>query len=150
MNLLTLRPMSFKTLQAASIDWVQRLFELTKIAEAEIDVVRTAKPAMFEILADTKESVRLAIVCDAGLKSMGDDAVMPERIGVKGVRSVALSAEHSVVELDESHVIPRVGDKLESVVGYSDATVHLHDVVFGCRNGMVEVVWPVWGRGKTH
>ena len=41
-----------------------------------------------------------------------------------------------------------VGDKLEFVVGYTDTTTMLHDQIYGTRNGKVEVVWPVLGRGK--
>ena len=43
---------------------------------------------------------------------------------------------------------PRVGDRVELVVGYSDTTVHLHERLLGVRGGMVEAVWPVSARGK--
>jgi D-serine deaminase-like pyridoxal phosphate-dependent protein len=89
------------------------------------------------------------IVCDAGKKSMSDDAAKPEPLGIEGVVSVALSAEHTTIELDHPNTAIRVGDKLVFVVGYSDTTVHLHDVMLGTRGGLVEVAWPIWGRGKA-
>lgn len=89
------------------------------------------------------------IVCDAGKKTMSDDAAKPEPLGIDGVKSVTLSAEHTTIELDHPDEAIRIGDKMEFIVGYSDTTVHLHDVMFGARRGLVEVAWPVWARGKT-
>jgi D-serine deaminase-like pyridoxal phosphate-dependent protein len=59
-----------------------------------------------------------------------------------------LSAEHTIVTVGTPHDRPRVGDKVEFVVGYSDTTVHLHEELYGIRDGRVEVVWPILGRGK--
>ena len=33
-------------------------------------------------------------------------------------------------------------------VGYTDTTVHLHEELYAVRDGRVEAVWPVLGRGK--
>ena len=44
---------------------------------------------------------------------------------------------------------PRVGDQVAFVVGYSDATVFLHDHLYGVRDGQLEVIWPILGRGQT-
>jgi D-serine deaminase-like pyridoxal phosphate-dependent protein len=88
------------------------------------------------------------IICDAGKKAMSSDAAVPLPLGVERVRSVDLSAEHARVELDEPNHALKVGDKLEFVVGYSDTTVHLHDELVATRDGRVESVWPILGRGK--
>ena len=50
--------------------------------------------------------------------------------------------------LHRAHHRQPVGDKQEFVVGYSDTTVNLHDELVGTRNGKVEVVWSILGRGK--
>lgn len=89
------------------------------------------------------------IICDAGKKSMSGDTALPLPIGLPEVRSLRLSAEHSTVELNAASDTPRVGDKLEFVVGYGDTTVHLHEELFGVRDGRVEVVWPVAARGRS-
>jgi D-serine deaminase-like pyridoxal phosphate-dependent protein len=88
------------------------------------------------------------IICDAGKKTMSSDAAVPAPIGLDHVRSVRLSAEHATIELDAPNAALRVGDRLEWVVGYSDTTVHLHDEIYAVRNGRVEAVWPILGRGK--
>jgi D-serine deaminase-like pyridoxal phosphate-dependent protein len=87
-------------------------------------------------------------VLDAGKKSMSSDSQRPWPKNVEGVTDVRLSAEHARVEFDRPHDL-RVGDTIEFVVGYGDTTVHLHDVLYGVRNGKVEAVWPVAGRGRT-
>jgi D-serine deaminase-like pyridoxal phosphate-dependent protein len=88
------------------------------------------------------------IICDAGKKTMTGDAAMPEPIGLGKLASMSLSAEHTIVNLAEPSERPKVGDKQEFVVGYSDTTVNLHDELVGIRQGKVEVVWPILGRGK--
>ena len=79
---------------------------------------------------------------------MSEGAADPVPIGISGVTSVGLSAEHGKVELAEPSETPRVGDKIEFVIGYSDVTVALHDEIYGLRDGIVETVWPLLGRGR--
>jgi D-serine deaminase-like pyridoxal phosphate-dependent protein len=88
------------------------------------------------------------IICDAGKKTMSSDAAVPEPLGLGKVRAVRLSAEHGKVELEAPSDTPRVGDRLEFVVGYSDTTVHLHEEIYATRKGRVDAVWPIIGRGK--
>lgn len=90
----------------------------------------------------------LRIVCDAGKKTMSGDAALPMPLGLEDVKSVRLSAEHATIELGAPNHELRVGDPLEFVVGYTDTTVHLHETMYGVRNGRVEVAWPVAGRGR--
>ena len=89
------------------------------------------------------------VVCDAGWKGMARVPMLPEPLGVGEVTSLALSAEHATLELAGASAVPRVGEPVEFVVGYSDATVFLHDELYGTREGQVEVIWPILGRGKT-
>jgi D-serine deaminase-like pyridoxal phosphate-dependent protein len=88
------------------------------------------------------------IICDAGKKAMSSDAAMPEPIGLGAVRAARLSAEHGIVELNAPNETPRVGDRLEWIVGYSDTTVHLHEDIYATRKGRIEAIWPIVGRGK--
>ena len=88
------------------------------------------------------------IICDAGAKTMSRDFILPQPIGIRGVRSVGLSAEHGIIELESPTKVPKVGDRIEFTVGYSDTTTVLHDVIYGIRDGIVETVWPLTCRGK--
>jgi D-serine deaminase-like pyridoxal phosphate-dependent protein len=89
------------------------------------------------------------IICDAGWKTMAQQPALPAPRDMADVKAVKLSAEHATIELSAPHSAPEVGDRVEFVAGYSDATVFLHDYMYGVRGGRVEVVWPILGRGKT-
>ncbi len=89
------------------------------------------------------------VVCDAGWKSMARVPMPPEPLGVGEVASLALSAEHATLELARPAAAPRIGDRVQFVAGYSDATVFLHDELHGVRGGRLEAIWPILGRGKT-
>jgi D-serine deaminase-like pyridoxal phosphate-dependent protein len=88
------------------------------------------------------------IVLDAGKKAMSTDAAMPVPLLDAGIRAIQVSAEHAKIELERPSERPRIGDRIELAVGYSDTTVHLHEELVAVRDGRVEAVWPVAGRGK--
>ena len=89
------------------------------------------------------------IVTDSGRKAMMvDDHGEPWPKKGAGVKSVRISSEHGQYELEVPAEVPRIGEKLEWLVAYGDMTVFLHDELFGVRNGLVETVWPIVGRGK--
>jgi D-serine deaminase-like pyridoxal phosphate-dependent protein len=87
------------------------------------------------------------VIIDAGKKAMSSDAAAPMPLGVVAER-VGLSAEHGTIVLAEANDKPRIGDKLELIVGYSDTTVHLHEEIVAVRNGRIEAVWCIAGRGR--
>lgn len=88
------------------------------------------------------------VVVDAGKKSMSTDMYQPWPEGLDDIASVACSAEHTRIEF-QSPTSLRIGDQVEFVVGYSDTTVNLNDTLYGVRDGRVEAVWPIAGRGRT-
>lgn len=106
-------------------------------------------PYALTVLATvTSRPAPTRIICDAGRKTMSVGAADPDPVGISGVESVGMSAEHGTVKLTEPSETPRVGDKIEFVIGYSDVTVALHDEIYGIRDGIVETVWPLLGRGR--
>ena len=105
-------------------------------------------PYALTVLATvTSRPTLTRIVCDAGRKTMSDDAAVPQPLGIAAIRAMKLSAEHTTLELELPSATPRVGDRIEFVVGYSDTTVHLHEEMIGLRRGRIEEVWRVAGRG---
>ena len=79
---------------------------------------------------------------------MSSDAARPRPLIDIAVKSVGLSAEHTTLELAAPSATPDIGDKIEFIVGYTDTTTMLHEELYGLRDGQVEVVWPILGRGK--
>ena len=106
-------------------------------------------PFALTVLATvTSRPTPTRIVLDAGRKTMPGDAAMPEPLGLPAVSLLRLSAEHAKIEVEQPSETPRVGDKIEFVVGYHDTTVHLHEEIVAIRNGRVEAIWRVAARGK--
>jgi len=105
-------------------------------------------PQALTLLATvTSRPTPTRVIIDAGKKSMSSDAAVPQPIGLKSTK-VALSAEHGSIELAEPNDLPRIGDKIELIVGYGDTTVHLHEEIVAVRNGKIEAIWRVVGRGR--
>jgi D-serine deaminase-like pyridoxal phosphate-dependent protein len=90
------------------------------------------------------------IVTDGGFKTFGTTHGVPEPLGIPrgGVARLSFSAEHGRLFLNEPDGRLEVGDKLEFIVGYSDSTVFLHDVLYGASSGVVQAAWDIQGRGK--
>jgi D-serine deaminase-like pyridoxal phosphate-dependent protein len=83
------------------------------------------------------------LVLDAGLKALSSERGMPTVKGVSGLRMAALHAEHAVLAIEDPNLRLRTNDLLELWAHYSDATVHLHRVMYGVRRGVVEEIFPV-------
>ena len=70
-------------------------------------------------------------------------------INLNQLENVSMNSEHGILTLKEDNDILMVGDKIDYQVGYGDATVFLHDTIYGLRNQKLEKVWKIQGRGKT-
>jgi len=105
-------------------------------------------PALTVLATVTSRPTPTRIVVDAGKKTMSGDAAMPAPRGLPPISAMKLSAEHSKIELERPSDTPKVGDKIEFIVGYSDTTVHLHEEIVGVRDRRIESIWRVAARGK--
>ncbi|MEE2803161.1 MAG: DSD1 family PLP-dependent enzyme [Pseudomonadota bacterium] len=106
------------------------------------------EPALTILSTVTSRPDPARIICDAGFKTTGRGFADPEVIDCGDVTSFSFSAEHGRLTLSQENRSLRPGDQIQFVPGYSDATVFLHDYLYGVRDGRVEAVWPVVGRGK--
>lgn len=105
-------------------------------------------PALTILTTVSSRPTPTRIVVDAGKKTMSGDAAMPAPSGLPPIAALKLSAEHSKIELAHPSEVPKVGDKIEFICGYSDTTVHLHEEIVGIRGGRVQAIWRVAGRGR--
>ena len=85
------------------------------------------------------------VVVDAGLKSISGEHGLPVVKTLDGLHLRKLNAEHGIIDILDRSVSVNVGDTLELWVHYSDATVNLHDRIYGIRNGEVEDVLRLQG-----
>ncbi len=88
------------------------------------------------------------IICDSGKKTMSSDAAIPRPCIAAPVARVGLSAEHATIQLAAPSEAPKIGEKIEFIVGYTDTTTMLHEEIYALRGGQVEQVWQIEGRGK--
>ncbi len=87
-------------------------------------------------------------IIDAGRKTHHVDNEPSFVLGYEETAKVSrLSAEHGELELSGDAQTLKIGDRLELIPGYSDMTNVMHNQFYAIRNGQVEAVWPLVGRG---
>lgn len=86
------------------------------------------------------------VVVDGGFKTMSFQHGYPEPVGLGTRKSLVLTAEHGIIELEEPDERLRPGDTLSFIPGYADSTVCLHDELCVIRDGVLEAVWAIPGR----
>lgn len=88
------------------------------------------------------------IISDAGLKSMTRDFGMPKVKGYPDLEVMGLSEEHVRIDDKSGECELKPGDKVELIPNHVCTTVNLHDRFYGVREGRLESVWPIEGRGR--
>ncbi|CAG5130236.1 unnamed protein product [Candidula unifasciata] len=83
-------------------------------------------------------------ILDAGLKAHSLDSGVPKLSGHPDLTYYNGGDEHGVVIPDGGL---KVGDLVWLIPGHCDPTVNMHEWVVGLRDGKVECIWPVSGRG---
>ena len=106
------------------------------------------EPAIFVQTQVTSRPAPDRILVDAGFKALPSWASEPRPIGIDDVERFSSSAEHGTLRLSRPNNEIEIGHRIDFMPGYTDATLFLHDRLYGMRNGMVEVVWEIAGRGK--
>jgi D-serine deaminase-like pyridoxal phosphate-dependent protein len=85
------------------------------------------------------------VIVDAGLKSISGEHVLPVIKSHSGLRFRKLNAEHGIIDILDPTVSLTPGETVEIWPQYSDATINLHDRMYGVRNGQVEEVLQLQG-----
>jgi D-serine deaminase-like pyridoxal phosphate-dependent protein len=113
-----------------------------------IELGARVEPALTLLAQVTSRPKPDRVIFDAGRKSVDPTERQPSVRGLTMASPIKFSAEHGTITLDTPCPEPRISDRLEFAIGYSDQVVHLHEVLYGIRGGLVETVWPVAARGK--
>lgn len=117
-------------------DWEQSLFVLTTVMS-------------------TNSSSSARAVVDAGMKAVSLDSGPPtvyssvDSTPLPPLQYQGGGDEHGILIPNGSSAIPmpRLGQKILLIPGHCDPTTNLYDFVVGFRNGVVEHVWEIAGRG---
>lgn len=83
-------------------------------------------------------------VVDCGMKGVSLDSGPPQILNHPDVEYFSGGDEHGILRPDPGF---KVGDLTWLIPGHCDPTVNLHDWLIGVRDGRVETVWPISGRG---
>jgi D-serine deaminase-like pyridoxal phosphate-dependent protein len=90
------------------------------------------------------------VITDAGLKSVTPEHGLPSVKDRPDLECHALSEEHGRLRTRSGPCIDlKVGDLLEFIPGHGCTTMNLHDQVYALRQGRVEAIWEISGRGKV-
>jgi len=82
-------------------------------------------------------------VIDCGLKELSAERGLSVVKGTDGAELRALHAEHGLIEFQNPDARLELGQRIEVWVHYSDATVNLHQRMYGVRNGEVETIFQI-------
>lgn len=93
------------------------------------------------VLATVVSKSQDYVVLDSGVKALSCERGFPSFKDREGLAVRKVNAEHLSVDLQAGAAPVRIGDKIEIWVRYSDATVNLHERMYGIRNGQVEEVF---------
>jgi D-serine deaminase-like pyridoxal phosphate-dependent protein len=90
------------------------------------------------------------VIVDAGSKTMamdtGRNPVPKHRDDIEYFNA---SEEHGWIDTSGSTEEFSVGNRIEFIIPHVCTTINLHDTLIGLRDGVVENVWDVQGRGKV-
>ena len=91
------------------------------------------------------------VIIDGGQKTFTSYAPIPYGYIVEHphAKIYGMSVEHGHVDISECSHTFTVGDRLSVIPLHQGMTTNLHDKAYAVRNGNVEHIWKVTGRGKV-
>ncbi|MDA0746924.1 MAG: alanine racemase [bacterium] len=91
------------------------------------------------------------IIIDGGKKTFTNDQNSPYGHIVEHpeAKIYGMSVEHGHVDVSACTHKFQVGERLSVIPQHQGMTTNLHDTVYAVRNGLVEGIWQVAGRGKV-
>jgi D-serine deaminase-like pyridoxal phosphate-dependent protein len=91
------------------------------------------------------------VIVDGGMKTFASYPPTPYGHCVEYPEVVLsrMSVEHGVLDASGSSHRFKVGERVSIIPLHQEMCLNLHDELVGVRNGNVEVIWPVAGRGKV-
>ena len=105
-------------------------------------------PALFVITSVISVRSPNYVVIDAGLKSMGLDSGPPIVCSNANLLYRNPSDEHGVLFAPEITTLPFLGERLHLIPSHCDPTIALHDRLYAVKDGRVDAIWSIVGRGE--
>ena len=112
-------------------------------------VYRDFEPSLTVVATILNNRFPGRLTTDAGAKALTLNEPTAGVIGEPGMAYNAGSDEFGVITFTEARRSYQMGERLELIVPHCDPVVNLYDQMYGIRNDLVEVVWPVTARGRS-
>jgi len=112
-----------------------------------LEVFDDFRPALMVLAAVISRPAPDRAVLDAGRKSISMDRGMPKVLGIPGAEVTGMSEEHAIVKLTGDAGKPAVGEKVALLPMHGDTTIAMHSHYFIARDGRLESVVEIAGRG---
>jgi D-serine deaminase-like pyridoxal phosphate-dependent protein len=108
------------------------------------------RPALSVLATVISRPAPERVILDIGRKTLGIDHGTPRLLEYPdGVRFEGFSEEHTKLTVEGAARDLRPGDQVRVIPGHGCTTVNLYDRYVGTRDGLVEAVWPIAGRGRA-
>lgn len=91
------------------------------------------------------------IIVDGGQKTFASYPPIPYGYIVEhpDARIYGMSVEHGHIDVSDCDHAFQVGERISIIPQHQGMTTNLHDTAYAVRNGVVEAVWAVAGRGRV-
>jgi D-serine deaminase-like pyridoxal phosphate-dependent protein len=113
-----------------------------------LEVFQDFKPALTVLATVISRPTSDRAVLDTGMKAMSIDRGLPIVVDVPGAQYTSISEEHGVMVVEGDAQRLKVGDKIQLRPMHGDTTINLHSHYFGVRNGKMDSVIEIAGRGR--
>jgi D-serine deaminase-like pyridoxal phosphate-dependent protein len=90
-----------------------------------------------------------AAVVDAGQKAISQDGQGGPQVTRAELHYAPMGDEHGKPTSVTGDGLPSLGDVVQLVPSHCDTTVNLHDHLYVVRDGRLEAIWRIAGRGKV-
>ena len=119
------------------------------ITSSNVDCFQRPLVRMIVTLVSTPTSDR--VITDGGQKTFTSYPPTPYGYIVEHPEAeiYGMSVEHGHIDISKCENGFRVGDRLSVIPQHQGMTTNLHDQVYAVRNGVVEGIWKVAGRGRV-
>lgn len=107
------------------------------------------KPSLSILTTVLNDQYEGRVTTDAGAKACTINQPWPAVKGESGMEYRSGSDEFGSLTYQDPSRTYRVGDKLELIVSHCDPVVNLYNEMYAIRNGKVEAIWKISGRGMS-
>lgn len=125
--------------------------DLNTVASDACTIEDCAATVLVTVVSQTRPG---HMIIDGGSKTFSSDRLSTGEPGhgrlVEAPESVftKMNEEHGYMDISAAQRTFSVGEKVQVIPNHVCVVVNLHEQVYGVRNGQVEEVWKVEGRGK--